>query len=121
MSDRESRDHIAAEEVAHLLELTEIAVQAEDLEGLAQRVLPVLMRVMGATGAILCLEEPRPPFHSLFPEGIQADTLPLIKRICIEQFQQIPLQEDCHHLLELTEIAIRLKTLKGWPRECFPC
>ena len=94
MSDRESRDHIAAEEVAHLLELTDIAVQAEDLEGLAQRVLPVLMRVMGATGAILCLEEPRPPFHSLFPEGIQADTLPLIKKICIEQFQQIPLQED---------------------------
>ena len=94
MSDRESRDHIAAEEVAHLLELTEIAVQAEDLEGLAQRVLPVLMRVMGATGAILCLEEPRPPFHSLFPEGIQAHTLPLIKKICIEQFQQIPIQED---------------------------
>ena len=90
MSDRESRDHLAAEEVAHLLELTEIAVQAEDLEGLAQRVLPVLMRVMGATGAILCLEEPRPPFHSLFPEGIQANTLPLIKKICIEQFQQIP-------------------------------
>ena len=94
MSDREPRDHIAAEEVAHLVELTEIAVQAEDLEGLAQKVLPVLMRVMGATGAILCLEEPRPPFHSLFPEGIQTDTLSLIKRICIEQFQQIPIQED---------------------------
>jgi PAS domain S-box-containing protein len=94
MSDRESRDHLAAEEVAHLLELTEMAVQAEDLEGLAQRVLPVLMRVMGATGAILCLEEPRPPFHSLLPEGIQANTLPLIKKICIEQFQQIPIQDD---------------------------
>ena len=94
MSDRESRDHLAAEEAAHLLELTEIAVQAEDLEGLAQRVLPVLMRVMGATGAILCLEEPKPPFHSLFHEGIQSDTLPLIKRICTEQFQQIPIQDD---------------------------
>ena len=94
MSDRESRDHIAAEEVAHLLELTEIAIQAEDLEGLAQRVLPVLMRVLGATGAILCLEEPRPPFHSLLPGGIQADTLPLIKKICIEQFQQVSIQED---------------------------
>ena len=79
MSDRESQDHLAAEEVAHLLELTEIAVQAEDLEGLAQRALPVLMRMMGTTGAILCLEEPRPPFHSLFPEGIQPDTLPLIE------------------------------------------
>ena len=77
MSDRESRDHLAAEEVAHLLELTEIAVQAEDLEKLAQRVLSVLMRVTGATGAILCLEEPRPPFHSLFPEGIKTKTLPL--------------------------------------------
>ena len=94
MSDRESQDHIAAEEVAHLLELTEIAVQAKDLAGLAQRVLPVLTRVMGATGAILCLEEPRPPFHSLFPEGIQTDTLALIKKICIEHFQQIPIQEE---------------------------
>ena len=50
--------------------------------------------MVGATGAILCLEEPNPPFHSLFHEGIQADTLPLIKRICTEQFQQIPLQDD---------------------------
>src|SRR5574340_789772 len=94
MSDHESRDRNAAEEVAQLFELTETALQAEDLEGLAQKVLPVLMRVMGATGAIICLEEPRPPFHSLFPEGIQAGTLPLIKKICIEQFQQIPLQQD---------------------------
>ncbi|MDP2045052.1 MAG: hypothetical protein Q8L00_02445, partial [Deltaproteobacteria bacterium] len=68
MSDRESQDDLGAEEVAYLLELTEIALQAEDLEGLAQRVLPVLTRVTGDTGAILCLEEPRPPFHSLFQE-----------------------------------------------------
>ena len=34
MSDSESRDHIAAEKVAHLLELTEIAIQAQDLEDL---------------------------------------------------------------------------------------
>jgi PAS domain S-box-containing protein len=99
MSDRESQDHIAAEEVAHLLELTEIAVQAEDLEGLAQRVFPVLTPAMGATGAILCLEEPRPPFHSLFPEGIQAGTLPLIRKICIEQFQRIPIQEDSRPII----------------------
>ena len=94
MSDRESRDHISAEEAAHLLELIEIAVRAEDIEGLAQRVLPGLLRVMGATGAIICLEEPKPPFHSLFKEGIQASTLPLIKRICTEQFQQVPIQDD---------------------------
>ena len=94
MSDRESRDHISAEEAAHLLELTEIAVQAEDLEGLAQRALPGLMRVVGTTGALLCLEEPRPPFHSLFQEGIQSNTLPVIKRICTEQFQQVPIQDD---------------------------
>jgi PAS domain S-box-containing protein len=94
MSDRESRDHISAEEEAHLLELTEIAVHAEDLEGLAQGVLPLLMRVVGATGAILCLEEPKPPFHSLFQEGIQSNSLPLIKRICTEEFQQNPIQDD---------------------------
>ena len=52
------------------------------------------MRVTEATGAILCLEEPRPPFHSLFPEGIQGGTLPVIRKICIEQFQQILPQED---------------------------
>ncbi|MBM4301603.1 MAG: PAS domain S-box protein [Deltaproteobacteria bacterium] len=94
MSDRESRDHSAAEEAAPLLELTELAVQAEDLEGLARRALPGLMRVMGATAVILSLEEPKPPFHSLFQEGIQAGTLPLIKRICTEQFQQVPIQDD---------------------------
>ncbi len=94
MSDRESRDHISAEEAGRLLELTERAGQAEDLEGLAQRVFPLLLRVTGATGAILCLEEPKPPFHSLFQEGIEANTLLLIKRICTEQFQQIPIQND---------------------------
>ena len=94
MSDRESRDQITAGEAAHLLELTEIAIQAEDLAGLAQRALPLLVRVVGATAAILCLEAPNPPFHSLFQEGIHADTLPLIKRICIEQFHQIPIQDD---------------------------
>ena len=94
MSDRESRDHISAEEAALLLELTERAGQAEDLEGLAQRVLPLLLRLTGATGAILCLEEPKPPFHSLFQEGIQSNTLPFIKRICTEQFQQIPIRND---------------------------
>jgi GAF domain-containing protein len=94
MSDHESRDHISAEEAAHLLELTESAGQAEDLEGLAQRVLPLLLRVTGATGAILCLDEPKPPFHSLFQEGIQSNTLLLIKRICTEHFQQIPIQND---------------------------
>ena len=77
-----------------LLELAEIAMAAADLEGLAQRALPRLMRMVGATGAILCLEEPKPPFHSLFHEGIHADTLPLIRRICTEQFQQIPRQDD---------------------------
>ena len=95
MFDRESRDHISAEEEAHrLLELTEIAIHAEDLEGLAQRVLPLLKRVVGATGAILCLEEPTPPFHSLFQEGIKSNTLPLIKRICTDEFQQISIQAD---------------------------
>jgi PAS domain S-box-containing protein len=94
MSDRESRDHISAEEAVRLLELTESAGQAEDLEGLAQRVLPLLLRVTGATGAILCLDEPKPPFHSLFQEGIQSNTLLLIKRICTEHFQQIPIQND---------------------------
>ncbi len=94
MSDRESRDQIAAGEAAHLLELTEIATQADDLAGLAQRALPLLVHAVGATGAILCLEEPNPPFHSLFQVGIQADTLPLIKKICTEQFQQIPTRDD---------------------------
>jgi PAS domain S-box-containing protein len=99
MSDPESRVRIAAEEAAHLLELAECAVHAEDLEGLARGALPILMRVMGAPGVILCLEEPRPPFHSLFHQGIQAGTLPLIKRICTEHFQQIPLREDAPPLI----------------------
>jgi PAS domain S-box-containing protein len=94
MPDRESGDHLSPEETAHLLELAETAAEAEDLEGLAQRVLPLLRRVLGTTGAILCLEEPKPPFHSLFQAGIHPVALPVIKRICIEQFQQIPLRAD---------------------------
>jgi len=94
MSGRASRVHIAAEEAAHLLELTESAAEAEDLEGLAQRVLPVLVRVMGATGAILCLEEPKPPFHSFFHEGIPSDSLPAIKGMCTERFQHLPVRDD---------------------------
>ena len=94
MSDRESRDHISAGEEAHLLELTEMAVHAEDLEGLAQKVLPLLIRVVGANGAILCIEEPKPPFHCFFHEGILSDTLPLIRRICTEEFQQNQIQND---------------------------
>ena len=94
MSDRESRDQIAPGEAAYLLELTEIAVQADDLAGLAQGALPRLVPVLGATAAILCLEEPNPPFHSLFQAGIQADTLPLIKRICTEQFQCMPSRDE---------------------------
>jgi len=99
MPEGESQDHMAPEEGAHLLELTEVAIQAEDLEGLAQRVLPVLMRVMGTTGAILCLEEPRPPFHTLFATGMPTDTLSLIKRICIEHFQQIPIRQDARPIM----------------------
>ena len=64
------------------------------MPGWPREPLPLLVRVVGATAAILCLEEPNPPFHSLFQAGIQADTLPLIKRICTEQFQQIPIQDD---------------------------
>jgi PAS domain S-box-containing protein len=93
MPDREPRDQITPGETAHLFELTEIAVQAEDLAGLAQGALSLLVRVLGATGVILCLEEPTPPFHSFFHEGTQSNTLALIKRICIEQFQQIPVQD----------------------------
>ncbi len=94
MSDRESRDQVTAGEAAYILELTEIAVQAEDLAGLAQRALPLLVRELGATGALLCLEELTPPSHFLFHAGIQTDTLPLIKGMCIEQFQHIPIQDE---------------------------
>jgi PAS domain S-box-containing protein len=94
MPDRESREQIAAQEVADLLELTESAVPAADLEGLARGVLPILRRVLKAPGVILCLEEPKPPFHSLFHLGIQAASLPLIKRICRDHFQQGPLPDE---------------------------
>ena len=50
MSDREPQDQISPEEAAFLLELAEIAMAAADLEGLAQRALPRLMRMVGATG-----------------------------------------------------------------------
>ena len=92
MPDQELQVHISGEEALHLLELTEIAVNSKDLAGLAQEVLPILVRVMGVAAAILYFEEPRPPTSSFFHVGVQGITVQTIAQICAEQFHQIPIQ-----------------------------
>jgi PAS domain S-box-containing protein len=92
MSEHEFPVQISAEEALLLLEFTEIAVRSGDLGELAQGMLPILIKMMGVPAAILYLEESKIPIHSLFQEGIQFKTLPSIKRICTEQYHQIPIQ-----------------------------
>ncbi len=119
MPDQELRGHISGEEALHLLEITEIAVNSKDLAGLAQEVLPILVRVMGVTAAILYFEEHRPSTHSFFQVGVQGITVQTIERICVEQFRQIPIHADFQPLIlslslqETTYVALFLLHSKG--------
>jgi PAS domain S-box-containing protein len=99
MPDQELRVHISGEEALHLLELTEIAVNSKDLAGMAQEVLPILVRVMGVAAAILYFEEHGPSIHSFPQLVIQGITGQTIERICVEQFHQIPIQADFQPLI----------------------
>jgi PAS domain S-box-containing protein len=99
MPDQEFRGHISGEEALHLLELTERAVNSKDLAELAQRVLPILVRVLGVAAAFLYFEEPRLATHTFFQGRAQEITAPTIERICVEQFHQIPIQADPQPLI----------------------
>jgi PAS domain S-box-containing protein len=119
MPDQELQVHISGEEAIHLLELAEIAVNSKDLAGLAQEVLPVLVRVMGVAAAILYFEEPRPSTSPFFQVGVQGITVQTIAQICAEQFYQIPIQASCKPLIlslspqRTDQIALFLLHSKG--------
>jgi PAS domain S-box-containing protein len=114
MSDQELRVHISGDEALHLLELTEVAVVSKDLQGLAQEVLPILVRIMGVTVAFLYFKEPKPSTYSFCQEGFQGIPNQEIERICIDQFHRIPLKPDFQPLIlslspqETTHIALFL-------------
>jgi len=119
MSDQNLRVHVSGEEALHLLELTEIAVKSKDLAGLAQEVLPILVRVMGVAAAILYFEEHSPPTYSYFQVEVQGITVPIIEKICVEQFHLIPIQADFQPLIlslspqETAQVALFLLHSKG--------
>jgi PAS domain S-box-containing protein len=99
MPDQELRVHISGDEALHLVELTEEAVNSKDLAELAQKVLPILIRIMGVAGAFFYFEEPKPSTYSFFSGKGQDIPAPTIERICGEQFHQIPLQADSQPLI----------------------
>jgi PAS domain S-box-containing protein len=119
MPDQELRVHISGEEALHLLELTEIAVNSKDLAGLAQEVLPILVRVLGVAAAILYLEEPRPSTQCFSQAGVQGLTVQTFERICVKQFHLMPVQADFQPLIlslspqEAAHIALFLLHSKG--------
>jgi PAS domain S-box-containing protein len=93
------RGPISGQEALQLLELTEKAVNSEDLADLAQKVLPVLVKVVGAGAAFLYIDEPGAAAHSFYQAGIQDLTIPILEKICVEQFHQIPVQADLKPLV----------------------
>jgi PAS domain S-box-containing protein len=99
MPNQDSLVHISGEEALSLLELTEIAVDSKDLAELAKGVLPILVRVTGATAAILYFEGYGPRIHFFFPLEIPGVTVPTIERICAEQFRQIPVRASVQPLM----------------------
>jgi PAS domain S-box-containing protein len=119
MPDQELRIDLSGEEALHLLELAERAVNSKDLAGLAQEVLPILVRVMGVAAAILYFEEPRPSTYFFVQEGVKGITVQTIERNCVEQFHQIPIQAEIHPLIlslspqETTHIALFLLHSNG--------
>ncbi len=99
MADQGLRVYISGEEALHLLELTELGVNSKDLAGLAQGVLPILVRVMGVTGTFLYFEEAKPFIHSFFQVGLDGILRQTIERICVDQFQRIPIKTDFQPLI----------------------
>jgi two-component system NtrC family sensor kinase len=119
MTDQELRVHISSEEALHILELTGRAVNSRDLAELAQKVLPILVRVMGVAAAFLYFEEPGASSHSFFQVEVQSIFVPIIKRICVGHFHQIPIQAEFQPLLlslvpqETAQVALFLLHDKG--------
>jgi PAS domain S-box-containing protein len=99
MSDQELRVYISGEEALHLLRLTEVAVNSKDLAGLAEGVLPIIVRLMKVPVAFFYFEEPKPYTYSFCQEGVQGITNQEIKNICIDQIHRIPLKPDFQSLI----------------------
>jgi PAS domain S-box-containing protein len=105
------RGHISGKQALHLLELTEKAVNSKDLADLAQKVLPVLVGVVGKA-AFLYFDEPGAAAHSFYQAGVQDLPIPIIEEICVGQFHRIPVQADCQPLIlslappETTQVAL---------------
>jgi hypothetical protein len=119
MTDQELQVHISGEEALYLLELTEIAVKSRELAGLAQEVLPIIVRVMGVAAALLYFEEHSPFIYSFFKVEVQDISVPIIEKICAEQFNLIQIQADFQPLIlslspqETGQIALFLLHSKG--------
>ncbi len=114
MSDQQLRVNISGKEALHLIELTEVAVSSKGLAGLAQGVLPIIVRVMRVPVAFFYFEEPKPYTYCFCQEGVRGITNKEIERICIEKFHRIPLKPDFQPLIlslsphKSTDIALFL-------------
>jgi GAF domain-containing protein len=82
-----SMNALFSPETLALLELADKVVAAKRLEELADSALPVLTGTLGATAALLYLQDPR-LLHPFFSQrGLPAEAVPKIERLCAEQFQ----------------------------------
>ncbi len=119
MPDAELPVSISGEEALSLLEFTEIAVKSKDLAELVQAALPILIRVTGASAAVLYYDEPKPSAHSFFHVGVPDLTMPTLERICVEQFHQTPIQTASQPLVlslsprQTAQVALFLLSNEG--------
>jgi hypothetical protein len=79
----------AAEEVLQLLEVMEMTLTTPNLEGLAERVLPGVARVMQSPSALLYTADSRLPAPHFSQHGFELETASEIRNLCAEQSEQV--------------------------------
>ena len=78
-----------AEEVLQLLEVMEMALTSRNLEGLAERVLPGVARMMQSPSALLYTADSRLPAPHFSQHGFELQAASEIRNLCTEQFDQV--------------------------------
>lgn len=87
---------LSAAEALKVLELAEQAISAQNLQELAEGVLPGLAHLAGAAAALLYLEDPRLLTHPFLQTGLPEVAVPSLRRLCAKQFHHFPGQAHQH-------------------------
>ena len=93
MSNADSQVMVSAEEAFRLVELAEKAVKVKDIPELAEIFLESIIAMMGFSAAALFLGNNQ-SINPFFQVGLPAKTIPSVKKICAERFEQLVVQTN---------------------------